>query len=181
MGSLWIANHPDWSKSDLNKVQLFRERHDELYYGTVEPHFTLVFPDFDKSVDRDQFVDHAKRVVSEFSEFEATLSETAVVEDHFKPYWHLFLVPAKDSEGYRRLVELHDALYSGPLNSLLRSDIPYIPHIGVANSRSREQCVALAASAQEMLPMQIKVKSVEISWFDGASDQLVELLPLKEA
>ena len=54
-----------------------------------------------------------------------------VVKDAITEYTHTFLVP---DEGYSDVVKLHDKLYIGPLASELRLDIPFIPHIGIANA-----------------------------------------------
>jgi len=53
---------------------------------------------------------------------------------------YVYLVP---DEGYSGISRLHDALYSGPLSSHLRLDIPFVPHITLGASADRNSAKRL--------------------------------------
>jgi hypothetical protein len=72
------------------------------------------------------------------------VSRCAVLDkDAFHDYTHVFLVP---DEGYSKLVKLHDQFYTGLLANELRLDLPFIPHIGVANAVDPHHCKKVADS-----------------------------------
>jgi 2'-5' RNA ligase len=54
---------------------------------------------------------------------------------------HVFLVP---DEGREQITELHDRLYAGVLQTHLRADIPFAPHMTVGASSNFEECQNLA-------------------------------------
>ena len=56
-------------------------------------------------------------------------------------YAHIFLVP---DEGFGHLIRLHDRLYSDRLNSELRLDIPFIPHLTVGSGLELQKAKALS-------------------------------------
>lgn len=168
--SLWLAAYPNLSAETFSKVQEFRRQHDELYFDVVKPHFTLVFPDFEKAIRRETWLKSVDQVLRETAPIEVVLSETQIVEDHFKPYWHLFLTPHPESEGFRKIVELHDRLYRGELKPLHLEEIPYIPHVGIANSQDKEICESLAVKARSLLPITCTLAHATIAELTASND-----------
>jgi 2'-5' RNA ligase len=51
--------------------------------------------------------------------------------------------------GATEIIDLHDKLYSGFLESHLRTDLPFIPHITVAAHADVDECERLAATLNE--------------------------------
>jgi hypothetical protein len=137
--ALLVLAYPQLEKKDYEWIQSVRSKHDELYFGVVEPHFTIVFPDF--NTDEKTFVQHVQKISSGFQEFYFVLRCAQIVKDSFSNYTDVFLIP---EEGYRIFVKLHDNLYTGPLEKELRLDIPFIPHLGIANNLDAHKCKNLA-------------------------------------
>lgn len=137
--ALLVLAYPDIDKKDFSWIQSVREKHDERYFDIVEPHFTIVFPVFD--VDEKTLISHVASTAKKFKEFYFVIRCAQIVKDSFSEYTDVFLVP---EEGYRIFVKLHDALYSGPIEKDLRLDIPFIPHIGIANNADAYKCKKLA-------------------------------------
>jgi hypothetical protein len=42
--ALAVINYPTISEKDFQWIQSIREKYDKLFYYVVKPHFTLVFP-----------------------------------------------------------------------------------------------------------------------------------------
>ncbi len=147
--ALLVLAYPEVEKKDFNWIQSFRAKHDERYFNVVDPHFTLVFPVFE--VSEKDFVAHVQKAAKKFSEFFFVIRCAQIVKDSFSDYTDVFLIP---EEGYRIFVKLHDALYSDLLEKELRLDIPFIPHLGIANSLDPLKCKKLAD--------EINTKNIEI-------------------
>ena len=125
-----ILAYPKLSEADYKRIQSIRSKHDDRYYGIVEPHFTIVFPVFNYNVSL--LSEHVKNLSSGVEPIEFTLRCTTIVKDSFSEYTDVFLVP---DEGNSELIKLHDRMYTGLLRDELRLDIPFIPHIGIGASR----------------------------------------------
>jgi len=136
--SLLTLAYPQINKKDDQWIQEFREENDELYHNLMEPHFTLVFPVF--NLRPETLIEEIKRRSADHRKIDFTLRCSIMEKDAFTPYWHVYLVP---DEGYSQIVKLHDNLYSGKLAEELRLDLPFIPHIGIANSVEKWTCKEL--------------------------------------
>lgn len=137
--ALLVLAYPQIEKKDYNWIQSFRAKHDERYFNIAEPHFTLVFPV--PSVSEKDFIAHVQGTAKKFKEFFFVLRCAQIVKDSFSEYTDVFLIP---EEGYRIFVKLHDALYTRILEKELQLDIPFIPHLGIANSVDAKNCKLLA-------------------------------------
>jgi 2'-5' RNA ligase len=62
---------------------------------------------------------------------------------------HVFLMP---EEGRDQLTQLHDRLYDGPLQSHLRRDLSFTPHVTVAARPTLEPLNVLAAEINAAAP-----------------------------
>jgi 2'-5' RNA ligase len=119
-------------------IQDIRQQEDELSFSAIDPHFTLVFPIIE--IDRATLVSHVKQSIQGIQPFEFTIRCAVLCNDSFSKYTHVFLVP---DEGYSNIVKLHDRLYTGVITNELRLDVPFIPHIGIANSLDPPHCKQL--------------------------------------
>ncbi len=131
-------NYLTISADDFAWIQEIRQQEDELNFSAIDPHFTLVFPIVE--IDRTNLVSHVKQSIQGIQPFEFTLRCAVLCNDAFSKYTHVFLVP---DEGYSNIVKLHDRLYTGIIARELRLDIPFIPHIGIANSLDPRHCKQL--------------------------------------
>lgn len=134
-----VLAYPVIEKKDYDFIQSFRKKFDERYFNLVEPHFTIIFPILD--IKEKVLIEHVQKVSEKIKEFYFVLRCAQIVKDSFSDYTDIFLIP---EEGYRIFVKLHDALYTGPIGNELRLDIPFIPHIGIGNSKDAGICKKLA-------------------------------------
>lgn len=137
--SMLVLAYPQLEKKDYDWIQSFRAKHDERYFNIVLPHFTIVFPVDD--IEQNDFINHVTKAVKKFKEFYFVFRCAQIVKDSFSDYTDVLLIP---EEGYRIFVKLHDALYTGILEKELRLDIPFIPHLGIANNKDPRRCKTLS-------------------------------------
>lgn len=136
--ALLALSYPSISEAHWAWIQAIRKRHDPQY-ALVAPHFTLVFPIFER--EHNAFRQHIRRQVEAQPAIAISLRCALVVKDAFSDLTHTFLVP---DQGFSDLVKLHDRLYSNFLADQLRLDIPFIPHITVAASLEPTVCKRMA-------------------------------------
>ena len=130
-----LITYPQLSKEDSELIDSYRKVNDELFYNVVDPHFTLVFPVFDK--EQEDFIAEIKAKATGLKKFSFTVRCATINKDSFSDYFHAFLVP---DEGFSNIVKMHDRFYSGKLINNLRLDIDFIPHIGIGNSKDKLLC-----------------------------------------
>lgn len=134
-----VLAYPSLSKQDLDWIQQIRSVHDQRYFHIFAPHFTLVFPAPDSLLNHVQ--PHVEAVATKLHPISFVLRSALVVKDSFSDFTGVFLVP---DEGFGNIVRAHDVLYTGILEEELRLDVPFIPHIGIANYLSPQTCKRLA-------------------------------------
>ena len=133
--ALLVLGYPKIEDSDFKWIQSIRSIYDERYFKVVNPHFTIVFPVF--NIEREAFIEHVGNCIQQFESIEFILRCSMIVKDSFSNYTDIFLVP---SEGFDRIVMLHDKLYANLFIPELRLDIPFIPHIGIGASTDPKLC-----------------------------------------
>jgi hypothetical protein len=137
MAYLVIA-YPELKKNDFDKIQSYRELNDKLFFNVVKPHFTIVFPVFDKT--ETEFIDEIKLQTKSIEIITFNIKCSTINKDAFSDYYHSFLVP---DEGFSKIIKLHDKLYCDKLKNNLRLDIDFIPHIGIGNSLDKHICKSM--------------------------------------
>ena len=130
-----VLVYPELTAESFDQIQNYRRDNDELFFKVVEPHFTIVFPVFNISLD--EFVSEIKEKSRGVTRFDFVIRCATINKDAFNDYFHTFLLP---DEGYSRIVKLHDKLYSERLKDNLRLDLDFIPHIGIGNSKDKFVC-----------------------------------------
>jgi 2'-5' RNA ligase len=171
--ALLVLAYPQISNDDLEWIQSLRDKHDELYAKAVASHFTLVFP---AAVEPAKLITHVKQVVAQCSEFQFTLRCAVIEKDSFNEYTHVFLVP---DQGYSDLIKLHDKLYTGILESELRLDISFIPHVGIGNSVSAQTCKKLADQInQKDFAIEGTIDKLDVVLYEGDKVTTVEQIAL---
>jgi hypothetical protein len=161
--ALCVVNYPELSSKDYDWIQNIRREHDQLFFDIVEPHFGLVFPL--ENIEKSTLIEHVAEITARFSPFDVTLRCATLGDPNFMDHAHAFLIP---DEGLSDIVKLHDALYTGPLQSELRLDLPFIPHIGVASTPRINECKAIVDRLNsERFEIHARVENVDIIDYDG--------------
>jgi 2'-5' RNA ligase len=136
-----------------------------MYYDVVKPHITLVFGT--EKLNLDQLRVHALKILDEFRQFRIVLDRAQVVEDNSKKFFHTFLIP---SVGYDEIIRLHDSLYTYELQSELRLDIPFIPHIGIGTSENKDKMQSLVQFINKRnIRIEGLVESLSVVQYDGTT------------
>lgn len=137
---LYVVAFPRLAPPDFALVEDVHARFDPQF-GRIAPHVTLVFGT--ERLDVASLSAHATAVARAHASFACVLRTTAVVRSSPRDASHVFLVPR---EGYAEIDRLHGALYTGPLAPDLRRDIPFVPHVTVAQLGSEDRAREVAAS-----------------------------------
>ncbi len=173
--SLVIVNYPKVTPRSFDWIQAIRAEFDRLYYEVVDPHFTLVFPAF--GFDNEPFVRHVRRKAKGSRKIRFACRCATVVKDATNEYTHVFLVP---DEGHSGLVKLHDRLYEGELAPQLRLDIPFIPHIGIANDTDPKACKGLADDLNRRgFVIEGAIEALDVASYDGEKVTTIERIALE--
>jgi 2'-5' RNA ligase len=128
--ALLVLAFPRINEKDFSWIQAYRKKNDKLFYDIVNPHFTIVFPV--SNISETVFVEEIHERAKEQTIIDFEITNIILNKDAFNEYYHEFLIPGK---GNPEIIKLHDILYSKKLISQLRFDIPFIPHIGIGNSK----------------------------------------------
>jgi 2'-5' RNA ligase len=124
---LFVVAYPRFSRTDRGWIDRIRAVHDAAKHGVLPPHLTIVFGT--AALDGAALASHVAAVARGFEPFEAFFPDLRAVRDALSSASHVMLVP---HEGFDELVSLHARLYEGPLARELRADIPYVPHVTIA-------------------------------------------------
>ena len=107
---------------DTEKIEILRKKYDPSY-RLIRPHVTVVFGVDSSLLSRQSFSRHVKAVLGRWNSFDVQLKGFAKSWDHW-----LFLTLGRGNE---EVIKLHNELYGGILAPYLRTDIHYIPHVGL--------------------------------------------------
>lgn len=139
----------------------FRRAHDPTA-DLIGPHVTLVFP-VPVVIGGDAIREHVRDVVSRTPSFDIRLRGLEEWWDHW-----LFLHVA---DGREEVVALHDALYSGVLRPYLRTDLPYVPHVGLG-------LFAEERDAHDLL--EVRPRTLDRVHILGLDEDLTRIVPVEE-
>jgi 2'-5' RNA ligase len=131
--AFFVIAYPKIAPADFGWLQSIRQKYDSQYQA-IHPHFTFVFG---TEKELSPLLTHVETISQEFNAFRFVMRCVMPVKDSFSSQTHLFLVP---DEGFSQVVRLHDQLYSGLLAPDLRLDIPFIPHLTIANFSGLSEC-----------------------------------------
>jgi len=118
-----LVYYPEFDERTRENINVFRRKYDPFvdYWG---PHIPFVFPVSCNEVEETGLIKHIKTVLEKWKPFPIRIGGLTKSWDH----WLLLLL----REGNEKAIALHNELYAGILSPYLRSDIEYIPHIGLA-------------------------------------------------
>ena len=145
-----VANSLSWLPAE--PIGSFRRAHYPTQH-LLEPHLTLVFP-VTAAIGRDTFRDHVRGVASRTPAFEIRLKGLGKTWDHW-----LFLAVA---EGLDKVIELHDALYTGILLPHRWTEQPYVPHVGLGH---------FAEEHDTRDPLELRPRAFDRARFDEARQE----------
>jgi len=151
---VYAVAFPAFADKDRQRISAIRERFDRLA-AKIAPHVTLVFAT--PVLDPSGLARHVAATTRP-APFECVFRTTRVEHDPFNREYCVFLVA---DEGAREIVALHDALYTGPLASELRTDLPYHPHVTIARCTTEDEAHEVASSIGE-LEMRAWVAHVQV-------------------
>lgn len=154
--------YPSISNDDFETIQVIRKKHDAKYFDVVDPHITLVFGT-DK-ITADELVKHIKAKLSGTSSFSLKFDSATVVENDSKDFFHAFLIP---SNGFDEINIIHDALYRDVLESELRHDIPFIPHMGIGTGSKEEMEALVRQLNKRQLSINGTANEITVVQYDG--------------
>lgn len=173
--ALAVVNYPTLSEADFAWIQSFREAHDPLYFHVVDPHFTVIFPT--EEIPEQTLIDHVRAHAKASRAFDVVFRCAILGDPDFQGHAHAFLVP---DEGFSDIVRLHDRLYTGPLASELRLDLPFVPHMGVANTPRPESCKTLIDQINaEPFEIRGRFETLDVIGYDGKTVWTIEQFLLR--
>jgi 2'-5' RNA ligase len=132
-----VVAFPRFSDRDTALVESVRKDHDPQFV-MIRAHFTLVFP---ATVLTATLLPEVERAVVGQPPFRIEVTRAVAHRDVSASRSHVFLVP---SVGGDEIDALHHRLYEGALRIHRHSEIPYVPHITVAQKASHAECLELA-------------------------------------
>ena len=172
--SLAVLSYPALSADDFAWIQSIRREHDLLYFEVVNPHFTLVFPT--DAVSEQVLLDHVRGHIRESAAFEIVMRCAILGDPDFQDHAHAFLMP---DEGFSDVVRLHDRLYTGPLAAELRLDLPFLPHLAIANAPTPRGCKAIVDRINaEPFEIRGRIDSVDVIRYEEDRTWTIEQFSL---
>lgn len=147
---LFVLCYPAFSSATAEAIETFRKRHEPQRAQLVRAHVTLVFGV--QSISPENLIAQTTAVAEAAAPFEITLDESRIHNDPVHAEYKLFLLV---QQGREELAALHRHLYSDPLTSERKADIPFEPHITVATATSLAP-IQLAKSENSALGLPIK-------------------------
>jgi 2'-5' RNA ligase len=116
---------PSFDADDRQWIESIRAKHDPEA-KRIAAHFTLVFP---AVLPFRATEAHVSRVAHATEPIRFVLRRASVAPDTVGPGGHVFLIP---DDGRDAIAGLHERLYEGVLQSHLRRNTSFTPHISIA-------------------------------------------------
>ena len=161
-------------EADRLWIDDFRRKHDPLFYGVIEPHFTLVFPTF--GLTQDEFSEEIRTRSTHYQRFEFVLRCAMINNDRLSSFIHIFLIP---DEGNSRIVKIHGDLYSGILKKTQKSEIDFISHVSIGSSEDPNRSRALAEEINSgNLEIRGQISSIDIVSYGSRKLERLEQVEL---
>jgi len=117
-----LVYNPKLDKRTEENIQTFRRKYDS-FVDYWKPRIPFIFPVPGSEIEETKLIGHIKSVLKKWKPFPIRIGGFEKSWDHW-----LFLLL---KEGNQKAIALHDELYTGILSPYLRTDIKYIPHIGI--------------------------------------------------
>lgn len=171
--ALVVIAYPELSSVDSARIGVLRQEHDPHRVDVVGPHLTLVFPT--TLLEADALSQHTRSCAKDLEPITLLLDRVDVVEDDSENLFRTLLVP---TVGYEPVVALHDALYRPPLDTELRSDVAYVPHLSLG-AGSRGAMMTLASQLEgEGTIIKTRLTKLTVASYDGSKVLDLVTVPL---
>jgi 2'-5' RNA ligase len=138
MRGLFTVSFPQVPESHRRFMHDFQQSHQKVVRGFIEPHFTLVFGT--DQIAEHVYTEHVAAIAASSTTIPFTCQYAMLGADEEDDTAYVFLVP---DDGYAAISVLHDQLYSGVLESHLRLDLPFVPHVTVGSTKDRKHAKSL--------------------------------------
>lgn len=139
--SLEVIARPHFDKDHLAWLTDIRSRRAG---SRGPPYFTLVFPGV--ALEPRDFVATIRANAEEIPRIRFRLRSALVVPEHTVARFHVFLIP---DEGFGAILRLHDLLHQGPIETAMRPETPYLPHITVATTSTHHEARKVAQALNQ--------------------------------
>lgn len=151
---------------NIEAIQAVRERFDPLA-NYIAPHITLVFP-FECALSAEELRAHLHTAFAGAKKFNVRLSGvTGDVRDGY-----LFL---NVKQGNDEIIDLHDRLYSGALESFLYRKVTYCPHVTVGRIEQQDAFdLALEELADFQECFEIEIDRIYVENIDSREQSRTE-------
>ena len=143
-----VVAYPRFSDPHAAWIESVRKSHDPQFL-LIRAHFTLLFP---AAVGTATLLPEVEKAVVGQPSFRIEVTRAVAHRDASASRSHVFLVP---SVGGEEIDALHHRLYEGALFPHRRPEIPYVPHITIAQKASHAECRELA-DALSRTPIALK-------------------------
>lgn len=170
--ALLIVAPLETSPIERGRIEAIRRRHDP-HHGVIGAHVTLVFPF--ETPDARTAAAHLAGIAARQGAIALRLSAYLAVRDFGDRQSQVFLVP---DQGRAEVEDLHDAHYTGPLASRLRTDIPFIPHVTVAAREHHDEAEDLVRELGQV-GIAARLSRLELIDFDGGKATVLERFELQ--
>jgi hypothetical protein len=162
--ALLVLAYPILLEKDKLWLDSYRQKHDKLFYGIVEPHFSIVFPTF--NIPYSDFILEIETKAKYVNKFNFIFRCAMMNHDKLSEYNHIFLSP---DEGNSNIVKMHDIFYSGILSQTQRLDIDFFSHIAIGNEKDINKCKKLVDQLNsENISINGTIDSVDIITFGNS-------------
>ncbi len=153
---------------NMDAIQAVRERFDPLA-NYIAPHITLMFP-FESELSTEELREHMIQAIQGVKRFPVQLG--GITGDYREGY--LFL---NVKRGNDEIIDLHDRLYSGALESFLYRKVTYCPHVTVGRlEQQTEFDQALEALGDFATRFEAQVDRVYVENIDSFERSTIELV-----
>lgn len=174
MESLEVITRPHFDKVDDAWLTDVRSRRAG---SRGPPYFTLVFTTTD--IEAAAFTEAIRANARGIHPIRFRLRSALVVPEPVVRRFHVFLIP---DEGFGAILKLHDALHAGPIQSALRQETPYLPHITVATTPDHASARDLAHALNRTgIDIQGHIDTLEVERSSGGVVKRVAEVPLEKA
>ena len=152
---------------NIDAIQAVRERFDPLA-SFIAPHITLVFP-FESTLSTEELREHIVQAIQGVKRFPVQLS--SITGDVREGYLFLNVKRGNDS-----IIDLHDRLYSGALESFLFRKVTYCPHMTVGRIEEQTEFdQALETLRDFTTRFEAQIDQVSVENIDSSERSTIEL------
>ena len=161
---IYVLAYPEFEQPDVDRIRIFRAKHEPHRAKLVPPHITLVFGV--KSLHLPVITELAEAVSRQTHAFHITFDDHAIVFDHFEQKHKIFLLCG---EGSCKVTALHNQLYDGEHRAELSTSHPFQPHMTVATCDTRAQIEQVNLSDAGALPLRGTLRAIQVVQLSGGA------------